>query len=129
MLRLDFVAPVIDLPHQLLHVEAVEGRLADNQLEEDAAEGPRINLVSVPFTLQQLRRLVKRCADDGKLGFGFAHDSRQAPVRDLDLEVHFRQVDFLQELLLHDSSQLLELRLVWEVKQNVCQLHVPVHYI
>ena len=65
------LVPAIVYPsNQLLHIVAVEWGEADQELEEHAAEGPRVHRVVIPLAFQQLGRLIKRRSYDCLLRLG-----------------------------------------------------------
>ena len=124
LVKADLVATIIDLSDEVLHLVGVEGRLANHHFVQHHTEGPRVHFLTVASLLQQLGRTVERGSTDGQLGVGVVQNSRQTKVRDLHLEIHLIQVYARKEGLLLGTGQRLELWLVWEVQQDVGELHV-----
>ena len=79
-----FVATIVNLSNQLLHIEAVERCDANEKLEQDDTERPRIHRVIVCVSLEHLRGLVKWSPHNRLLGLCAIKDRRKTEVREFD---------------------------------------------
>ena len=62
--KADFVAPIINLCDQILHLKTVEWRDADEHFIEHYAECPSVDLLAITALFEQLWTRVERCAAD-----------------------------------------------------------------
>ena len=122
-----FVAPVVNLRDQVFHLEAVERSQADQHLVEHYAQRPCVYFLAVAALFEELGAGVEGGPADAQVGARAVKDGRQPVVRDFCEEAHLSQVNRVEERLFLLPRKPLKLRLVREVKQDIGQLHVPVH--
>jgi len=121
------VATFVNLCHQFLHFKRMERSYAHQKFVQHDAKRPSINLVTVAFFLEELGGTVERGSADTELGGRAVDDCRETEVGNLSCEVDFSEVDLGQKLSFFAFGHGFELGVVWEVQQDVGQLHISVN--
>jgi len=123
----DLVLPFIYFCHQIFHFVTVKRSLTHQELVTNDAKSPNVDFVGVIFFLQQLRRAVQGGSTNTELRACSLKDCAQAKVTDSALEGNLGQIYCRKKAPFLVAVHFLNFGIVWEVKQNISQLHIAMN--
>lgn len=125
LVQTDSVVPFIYFVNQILHLVWMEWGSTHQQLITHNSNRPNINFVAVTLLLEQLWRAIKRCPTNAQLWIiAFVNNSTESKVRYVSFKIATSQIEIFKELVLFLFIHIVNFRIFWEVKQDICELNI-----
>ena len=122
----ELVATIVDFGDQIFHLIAMERCDANHHFIQHDSECPSVYLHTVTSLFEQLRARVEWSSADTQISICAIQNRAKPKIGDFDLEFNASQIYIVQESLFLLLRQTFHFGLVWEMKQDVCKLHVTV---